>query len=42
MSMWGETESDFATKGLTTNETLPSDDIAKRMEALVRALAESR
>lgn len=26
-------------KGLTTNKTLPSDDIAKRMEALVRAMA---
>lgn len=29
-------------KGLTTNETLPSDPIAKRMEALVRAMASPR
>lgn len=27
-------------KGLTTNETLPSDPIAKRMEALVRRIAD--
>ena len=29
-------------KGLTTNEPLPSDDIAKRMEALVRRMSNER